>query len=122
MKRVAQLLVSTMILTASVVFAQVTPPPQKGIRVQMPITAGASFLPDADKPDAWIVTVTSSGDLYFGIDSVTPEGLMQTMQSTPRNREQELYIKADARSQFSKVKQVLEAARSDFFRRVFLLT
>jgi biopolymer transport protein ExbD len=119
MKHLTSLLVALII--AGSALAQ-TPTPQRGIRVQMPITTGAGLLPAADNPDAWIVTVTESGDLYFGIDPVNPESLQQQMQSRSRNREQELYIKADGRAPSSSVKQVLEAARADRFRRVFLLT
>jgi biopolymer transport protein ExbD len=119
MKNLASILIALII--AGSALAQ-TPAPQRGISVQMPITTGASLLPDADNPDAWIVTVTESGDLYFGVDLVTPESLQQEMQSRPRNREQELYIKADGRAPSSSMKRVLEVARADRFRRVFLLT
>jgi len=88
---------------------------QRGISVQMPITTSAGLLPAADNPDAWVVTVTESGHLYFGVESVTPESWQQEMQSRPRNREQELYIKADGRAPSSSLKRVLEAARADRF-------
>lgn len=119
MKNLASILIALII--AGKALAQ-TPARQHGIGVQMPITTGAALLPDADNPDAWIVTVSESGDLYFGIDLVTPENLQQQMRSTPRNHQQELYIKADSLAPSSSVKRVLEAARADGFRRVFLLT
>jgi biopolymer transport protein ExbD len=119
MKNFASTLIALIITGSALAQA---PAPQRGISVRMPITTGAGFLPAADNPDAWIVTVTESGDLYFGVDSVTPQSLQQELQSKPRNREQELYIKADSRAPFSSVKPVLEAARAGRFRRVFLLT
>jgi biopolymer transport protein ExbD len=96
-------------------------PMQRGISVKMPITTSAGFLPAADNPDAWIVTITSGGDVYFGTDAVTPESLLETMKARPRMRQQELYIKADARAPLSSVQPVLEAAQIDLFRRVYLL-
>jgi biopolymer transport protein ExbD len=99
-----------------------TPALQKGVRVQMASTTGAAQLPEADNPNAWVVAVTASGDLYFGVEPVSPEGLLETMKSHPRNRSQELYIKADGRAAFSSVRRALESAREDAFRKVFLLT
>jgi biopolymer transport protein ExbD len=120
MKNLASIHVIALIIVGSAL-AQAQAP-QRGISVQMPITTGAGLLPAADNPDAWVVTVTEHGDLYFGVDSVTLESLQQEMQSRPRNREQQLYIKVDSRAPSSSVKRVLEAARADLFRRVFLLT
>jgi biopolymer transport protein ExbD len=119
MKNLASILIALTIAGSALAQA---PAPQRGISVQMPITTSAGLLPAADNPDAWVVTVTESGELYVGVDSVTPESWQQEMQSRPRNREQELYIKADGRAPSSSVKRVLEAARADRFRRVFLLT
>jgi len=69
---------------------------QKGISVELPVTSNAAPMPAADNEDAWIVTVAADGRTYFGTDPVTPAGLEGAMKSRPRNREQKLYIKADA--------------------------
>jgi len=95
---------------------------QKGIHVEMPITTGAASLPDADNPDAWIVTVTENGDLYFGVDPVRSDSLLEAMRSKPRIRSQELYIKADGRASFSSVQRVLETAQAALFKRAILLS
>jgi len=98
-----------------------TPAMQPGVSVQMAVTTGAAQLPDADNPDAWVVTITANGHLYFGQDSETPESLLQAMKNRPRNRGQALYVKADSRAPFASVKQVLEAAHA-LFDRAYLLT
>ncbi len=95
---------------------------QPGISVAMATTTGAAQLPDADNPDAWIVTITANGDLYFGTDRETSESLLEAMKARPRDRGQGLYIKADGRAPFSSLKQVLDVARADLFTIVFLLT
>lgn len=94
----------------------------RGVSVKMAVTTSAPSLPDADNDDAWIVTITENGDLYFGADPITPEGLSQTMKARPRIRGQELYVKADARASFTSVRRVLGIAREDRFGKVFLLT
>src|ERR1700735_990213 len=119
MKNLASILIALTIAGSALAQA---PALQRGISVQMPVTSSAGLLPAADNPDAWVLTVAESGDLYFGVESVTPESWQQEMRSRPRNREQELYIKADGRAPSSSVKRVLEAARAERFRRVFLLT
>jgi len=95
---------------------------RKGISVEMAITKNAAPTPEADDENAWIVTVLRDGALYFGTDRVTPEGLLDRMTRTPRNRSQKLYIKADARAPFASVKSALGAARSSFFEEAVLLT
>lgn len=95
---------------------------QQGVSVQLATTTGAGSVPDADKADAWIVTVTENNDVYFGVDPVTPQGLFDAMKVRPRSRGQELFVKADARASFATVAQVLKAARADMFDRVILLT
>jgi biopolymer transport protein ExbD len=95
---------------------------QRGVSVQMPVTSNATFVPDADHNDAWVVAVTADGNLYFGANPMTREGLAEWMKTHPRNREAKLYIKADARAPFSAVEKVLAVAREDFFQDAVLLT
>jgi biopolymer transport protein ExbD len=95
---------------------------QPGVSVQMAATSTAAPMPEADNQDAWIVAVTADGNLFFGIDSVTPAALVDKMKSRPRRRDQKLYIKVDARAPFTSVESVLEAARIDLFEAPVLLT
>jgi len=53
---------------------------QKGISVELVPTSSAVPVPDADSPDALIITVTDTGKLYFGIDSVTPASLAEKIK------------------------------------------
>jgi len=99
-----------------------TPALQKGVSVQMAMTQNALPMPEADNADAWIVTVTNDGRLFFGAEPVTPDSLTRQMTRTPRNRTANLYIKADARAPFSNVQRVLEIGRSMLFETQVLLT
>jgi biopolymer transport protein ExbD len=116
------LLAST--LTAAAVLMAVTQSPtlQRGVSVQMATSSHATPMPEADRENAWIVTVTTDGQVYFGTDQVTAEGLAEQMKMHPRNRDAKLYVKADAGAPFSSVRQVLHAARVDLFDDVVLLT
>lgn len=108
-------------ISAAQVHAQ-TPPLRRGVSVQMPVTRNASPVPQADKFDAWIVTVAADGKLYFGTDPMTLEELADWMKTHPRNREATLYIKADARAPFGGVEKVLEIGRAMEFNTPVLLT
>jgi biopolymer transport protein ExbD len=95
---------------------------QRGISVQMPVTSRAVPMPEADNRDAWIITVTADGDIDFGIDPVSPAALADEMKARPRNREQKLYIKADARAPYADVEKVLQAGHTALFDAPVLLT
>jgi len=99
-----------------------SPPMQKGVSVQMAVTNHAAAMPEADNENAWIVAVVRDGSLFFGTEKLTADGLAEAMKSRPRNRDQKLYIKADARAPFASVEKVLEAAHTAFFDEPVLLT
>jgi biopolymer transport protein ExbD len=79
-------------------------------------------MPNADNEDAWVVAVTADGRVFFGLKPVTQDGLTEVMRETPRHRDQDLYIKADGRTLFGKLKPVLKAAAGDAFESAVLLT
>jgi biopolymer transport protein ExbD len=95
---------------------------RQGISVQMaPTTHAAAYLA-ADNADAWIIALTAESQLYFGVKPVTPDQLAEEMKATPRHRDQNLYIKADARVPFANVVSVLQAGREVGFEAPVLLT
>lgn len=94
----------------------------EGVSVQMaPSNNGAAF-PSADKQDAWVITITADGRLFFGVKPVNAASLAEEMKATPRDRAARVYIKADARASFRAVKQALLAAHEVFFETAVLLT
>jgi biopolymer transport protein ExbD len=95
---------------------------QKGISVRLAPTSTAVPVPDADNPDALIITVTDSGKLYFGIDPVLPGSLAEKLKGHLSHTTQNLYIKADARAPYACVVKVLDAARTAGVAGVTLLT
>ena len=78
---------SAALMLAAVLFAPApgkTQQLQRGVSVKMAATSSAPSMPEADDADAWIVTVTENNDLYFGVDPVTPQGLLDAMKIRPR--------------------------------------
>jgi biopolymer transport protein ExbD len=86
-----------------------SPALQKGVSVKLAATANASVMPDADNQDAFIVAVTENGSTFLGADPVSSATLREKVRSTPFKRGQNLYLKADARTPYATVLQVLQA-------------
>jgi biopolymer transport protein ExbD len=95
---------------------------QKGISVKLAPTSSAVAVPDADKPDALIITVTDTGKLYLGTDPITPDTLAEKLKARAPRHTQTLYIKADARAPYACVLKVLDAAHTAGVGGVTLLT
>jgi biopolymer transport protein ExbD len=95
---------------------------QKGISVELAPTSSAVAVPDADNQDALIITVTEAGKLYFGIDMLTPDALLEKLKSRTSHHAQTLYIKADAKAPYACVMKVLDAAHIAGVASVTLLT
>jgi biopolymer transport protein ExbD len=95
---------------------------QKGISVELAPTSTAVPVPEADNPDALIITVTDTGRIYFGIDQVAPDALAEKLKGRLFRHTQNLYIKADARAPYTYVVKVLDAARTAGVAGVTLLT
>jgi len=117
--RLAGCLLLLILLPAFILNAQQL---QKGVSVNLVPTSSAKPAPDADQSNAWIVSVSADGHLWFGATPVTPDTLATKMTQTPRNREQNLYIKADARATYSDLANVLKAAHVVWFESAILLT
>jgi biopolymer transport protein ExbD len=95
---------------------------QKGVSVELARTDSAVPVPEADNPDALIITVTETGRIYFGIDPVTQDTLAEKLKARPSHDTQTLYIKADARTPYAGVVKVLDAAGAAGVAGVTLLT
>ena len=95
---------------------------QRGISVELAPTSSAGPVPEADNPDALIITVTDTGRIYFGIDPVAPDALAEKLKGRRSRHTQNLYIKADARVPYTYVVKVLDAAHAAGVAGVTLLT
>jgi biopolymer transport protein ExbD len=95
---------------------------QRGISVELAPTSSAVPVPDADNPDALIITVTDTAKIYFGVNQVTTASLAEKLKGHASDLRQSLYIKADARAPYSCVVKVLDAAHAAGIPHVTLLT
>jgi biopolymer transport protein ExbD len=117
-----QALCLTVLTMATIASAQ-TPTLQRGISVQLPTAVSASAVPDVDKNDALIVSVTQDGSVYLGTEPVNPSGLTQKLRAELETRpKKDLYIKADARTPYASVVAVLDGVHAAGFEGLTLLT
>jgi biopolymer transport protein ExbD/biopolymer transport protein TolR len=113
------LAVATMLSVAPRSVAQTL---QRGISVQLAPTSSAVPVPNADKQDALIITLTQEGTLFFGVEPVSAGALAEQLKARVSRGTNNLYLKADARAHYADVVKVLEAARTAGASGVTLLT
>ena len=101
-------------LVLLIIFMVVTPMLQKGISVDMAKVNNPEQMPDADKEDALLVSITRDGKVYFGTDQVADiDGLTQKVKDRLANKQDKrVYVKADMRARFGNVVKVVDSVRA----------
>ena len=101
-------------LVLLIIFMVVTPMLQKGVSVDMAQVNNPLPMEDADKEDALLVSVTRDGMVYFGSDQITVDALTTKVKDRLATNAQnkQVYVKADMRTHFGNVVQVVDAVRA----------
>jgi biopolymer transport protein ExbD/biopolymer transport protein TolR len=100
-------------LVLLIIFMVVTPMLQKGVSVDMAKVNNPEQMPDADKEDALLVSVTRDGQVYFGTDQISVDNLTSKVKDRLANRaDKRVYVKADMRARFGNVVQVVDGVRA----------
>lgn len=97
-------------------------PMQRGIIVDQPVMHNAVAIPEADKEDAVVVTLTQDGSVYLGIHRTSMAALSEEIRNAFSNRNaQTVYIKADAHVPYSGVVRIMDSLRAADIQRFGLL-
>jgi biopolymer transport protein ExbD/biopolymer transport protein TolR len=100
-------------LVLLIIFMVITPMLQHGVSVDMAKVNSPEQMPDADKEDALLVSVTRDGLVYFGADQISVENLTNKVKDRLANKpDKRVYVKADMRARFGGVVQVVDAVRA----------
>ena len=101
-------------LVLLIIFMVVTPMLQKGISVDMAKVNNPEQMPDADKEDALLVSITRDGKVYFGSEQIQDvDGLTQKVKDRLANKaDKRVYVKADMRTRFGGVVRVVDSVRA----------
>jgi len=104
-------------------FGEMYPMHPKSLPVDMAIIRHSSSLPNAQREDAVIVTITRDGSLYLLNMRVTPADVPPQLRDLIGSREDKtVYVKADARAKYGAVKVALDAIRSANVKNIAFLT
>ena len=110
-------------LVLLIIFMVITPMLQKGVSVDMAKVNNPSPMPDADKDDALLVVVMRDGQIYFGTDRVTLDQLTDKVKDRLANKvDKQVFIRADMRTKYGNVVDVVDNVRSAGVDDVGLLT
>ena len=101
-------------LVLLIIFMVVTPMLQKGISVDMAPVNNPEQMPDADKEDALLVSITRDGKVYFGSDQIQDvDNLTGKVKDRLANKQDKrVYVKADMRARFGSVVKVVDSVRA----------
>jgi len=110
-------------LVLLIIFMVVTPMLQKGISVDMAPVNNPEQMPDADKEDALLVSITRDGKVYFGSEQIQVDNLTTKVKDRLANKpDKRVYVKADMRTRFGGVVQVVDSVRAAGVDDLVLLT
>jgi len=110
-------------LVLLIIFMVITPMLQKGVSVDLARTDNPQQMPDADKEDSLLVAVMRDGTIYFGQDKVSADQLTAKVKDKLANKtDKRVFVKADARTKYGNVVEVVDNVRSAGVDQLGLLT
>jgi biopolymer transport protein ExbD/biopolymer transport protein TolR len=111
-------------LVLLIIFMVITPMLQKGVSVDLAKVNSPAAMPDADKEDALLVAVTRDGKIFFGSDQVAgADQLTHLVKDRLASRtDKRVFIKADARTKYGNVVDVVDNVRAAGVDQLGLLT
>ena len=110
-------------LVMLIIFMVITPMLSKGVSVDLVMTNNPIAMAEADKEDAVLLAVTRDGKVYLGSTPTLPEELPQKVKDILANQlDKTVYLKADARSRYERVVEVVDEVRSAGVDNMGLLT
>ena len=110
-------------LVLLIIFMVVTPllrpgPPVEMVRAENPVQ-----MPDADKEDTLLVAINREGQVFLGNEKITTAEVAQKIKDRLANRaDKKAFVKADARSRYGVVVEVVDNVRSAGVDELGLLT
>jgi len=112
-------------LVLLIIFMVITPMLTKGVNVELAKSKNPIAMKDADKEDAILVAVTRSGQVWLspGNKQVQLDELPGKVRDLQTNKlDKTVYVKADARSKYERVEEVVDSLRSAGVDQLGLLT
>jgi biopolymer transport protein ExbD/biopolymer transport protein TolR len=110
-------------LVLLIIFIVITPMLSKGITVEMAKTKNPIAMQAADKEDAVLIAISRDGKTFLGTDPMPPDALPQRVKDLLTNKlDKTVYVRADARSRYERVVEVIDNLRAGGVDQLGLLT
>jgi biopolymer transport protein ExbD len=110
-------------LVLLIIFMVITPMLSKGVSVELVRTNNPIAMANAEKEDAIVVAVTRDGKTFLGSTQTSPDQLPSKVKDMLMNRvDKTCYVKADARSRYARVVEVVDNLRAAGVDQLGLLT
>ncbi len=110
-------------LVLLIIFMVITPMLSKGVSVDMVMTRNPIAMNDADRDDAILLAVTRDGKVFLGTTPIPPEDIASNVKDALASQlDKTVYLKADARSTYERVVEVVDNVRSAGVDNLGLLT
>ena len=111
-------------LVLLIIFMVITPMLQKTVTVELAKATNPIKMEDADKENALVVAVTKDGGIYFNSAKMQDASqLTEKIKDAVANRtNKEVFVKADARTRYKNVVDVVDNVRSAGVDQLGLLT
>ncbi len=110
-------------LVMLIIFMVITPMLSKGVTVELVKTKNPIPMQAADKSDAILVSVNREGRIFLGTTQLAPEDITAKVRDLLTNRvDKMVFVKADARSRYERVVDVVDNLRAAGVDQIGLLT
>ena len=112
-------------LVLLIIFMVITPMLTKGVNVELAKSKNPIAMKDADKEDAILIAVTRNGQIFLspGNKQMQLEEVPAKVRDLQTNKlDKTVYIKADARSKYERVEEVVDNLRAAGVDQIGLLT
>jgi biopolymer transport protein ExbD len=112
-------------LVVLIIFMVITPLLNKGVNIDLAKARNPVTMADADKEDAVIVFITRDGQVYIspGLVKTVPDQLAPKVKDLLEKQPNKLvFIRADARSKYERVEDVVDNLRAAGVDQVDLIT
>lgn len=112
-------------LVLLIIFMVITPMLSKGVNVDLVKTHNPVKMQEADKEDAILIAITRDGKVFLspGNSLIQLDQMPEKVKDLQTNRsDKTVYIKADARSRFEVVENVIDSLRTAGVDQLGLLT
>jgi biopolymer transport protein ExbD/biopolymer transport protein TolR len=111
-------------LVLLIIFMVITPMLNNKVNVDLAKTETAVALPDADKEDAIVVAITRDGNVFLGATKVSVDDLGNKVNDLLKDKttKPKVFVRADARAKYGKVKAAVDGVRSAGISELGLIT